>query len=105
MYFLKLKYEVFETFKVYKSLVENECGIKIKVIRIENGKEYVNNNFQHLCEECGIQMQHSVPYTPQQNGVVDRKNRALKEMETCMIDANDLNPKLWNESIKYAAYV
>ena len=45
MYFLKLKSEVFETFKVYKALVENACGNKIKVIRTENGKEYVSKNF------------------------------------------------------------
>ena len=64
MYFLKLKSEVFETFKVYKALVENACGNKIKVLRPDIGKEYVNNIFQHLCEECGIQMQHYVPYTP-----------------------------------------
>ena len=41
--FVKLKYEVFETFKVYKSLVENACGNKIKVIRIENENDYFKN--------------------------------------------------------------
>ena len=50
VYFLKLKSEVFETVKVYKALVENACGNKIKVIRNEYGKEYVNNHFQYLCE-------------------------------------------------------
>ena len=50
MYFLKLKFEVFETFKVYKDLVENSCGNKIKVLSTGNGKEYVNNNLQQLCE-------------------------------------------------------
>ena len=48
-------------------------------------------------------MQHSVPYTPQQNGVAKRKNKAFKEMATCMIEAKDLNPKLWDEAINYAA--
>ena len=62
---------------MYKTLVENACGNKIKVLRTENGKEYVNNNLQHLCEECGIKMQHSVPYTPQQNGVAERKNMVV----------------------------
>ena len=61
VYFLKLKDEVFETFKVFKDLVENMSGNKIKVLRTENGKEYVNKNLQQLYEECGIQMQHSVP--------------------------------------------
>ena len=58
----------------------------------------------HLCEECGIQMQHSVPYTPQKNGVVERKNRALKVMATCMIESKELSPKIWDESINCNAY-
>ena len=68
-YFLKLKYEVFETLKIWKALVKSQSGNKIKILRNDNGREYVNKNLQRLCEECGIQMQHSVPYTPQQNGV------------------------------------
>ena len=50
-------------------------------------------------------MQHFVPYTPQQNGVAERKNKPIKEMETCMMEAKDLNPDLWDEDIKCAAYV
>ena len=65
----------------------------------------MNKNFQHLCEECGIQMYHLVLYIPHQNGVVERINRALKEMATCMIEAKDLSPKLWDEAINFAAYI
>ena len=100
VYFLKLKSEVFETLKVWKSLVENACGNEIQVLRNENEKEYVNNILQHIFQECGIQMQHLVPYTPQQNGVAQRKNMALKEMETCMMESKDLTPKIWDEYIK-----
>ena len=50
-------------------------------------------------------MEHSVPYTLEKNGVAERKNRALKEMETCMIEAKDLSPKLWDEAIKCVAYI
>ena len=50
-------------------------------------------------------MQHSVPYTPLQNGVAERKNRALKEMDTFMLEAKYLYPKLWDEAIKCASYV
>ena len=46
VYFLKLKSEVFETLKVWKALVENQCGNKIKVLRIDNGKYYVNKSLQ-----------------------------------------------------------
>ena len=50
-------------------------------------------------------MQHSIPYTPQQNGVVERKNRSLKEMETCMMEAKTLPPKFWAEAINCASYI
>ena len=40
-------------------------------------------------------MQHYVPYTPQQNRVAERKNRALKELETCMMEEKYLPPKIW----------
>ena len=93
MYLLKLKYEVFETLKIWKTLVDNQRGNKIKNLRTDNGKEYVNKNMYHLCEECSIQIQHSVPYTPQQNGVAKRKNRSLKDMATSMIEEKDLSPK------------
>ena len=69
------------------------------------GKNIVSKNLQHLCEECGIQMQHSTPYTPQQNGVAKRKNRSLKEMATCMIEERDPSYKIWAEAINCAAYI
>ena len=94
MYFPKQKSEVFEIFKVFKDLVERLTGNYIKVLRNDNGKEYVNKKLKQLCEENGIQMQHSVPYTPQQNGVAERKNKALKEMVACMLEAKYLSPKI-----------
>ena len=51
-----------------------------------------------------VRMQHSIPYTPQQNGVAERKNRSLKEMETCMMEAKT-PPKFWVEAINCASYI
>ena len=70
-------------------------GNKIKFVRTKNGKDYVNHKLQHLFHESGIHMQDYVPYTPQQNGVAECKNRALKEMETCMMEEKDFSPKIW----------
>ena len=52
-----------------------------------------------------MQMQHIVPYTPQQNGVVERKNRTLKEMANCMLQSKGLNLNFWAEAINCANYI
>ena len=50
-------------------------------------------------------MQHSVPYTPQQNGVAKRKNMSLKDMATFLLEATDLPPYLWDEALNYDSYI
>jgi hypothetical protein len=61
IYFLRKKYGVFDKFKEFKALVENQTENKIKVLRIDNGGEF--------CKKCGIARHKTTPYTPQQNGV------------------------------------
>jgi transposase InsO family protein len=56
-------------------MVENEIGHKIKVLRLNNGGEFVSRKFDAFLAECGIQQQTSAPYSPQQNGVAKRANR------------------------------
>ena len=53
----------------------------------------------------GIRMEHSVPYTPLQNGVAERKNRSLKEMETCLVHGKNLPPSLWEEAVNCVSYL
>ena len=50
-------------------------------------------------------MEHSVPCTPQQNGVAKRKNRSLKEMETCLIHGKHLPPSLWAQAANFDLYL
>eukprot|EP00253_Pinus_taeda_P003836 PITA_03836 len=50
-------------------------------------------------------MQHTVPYTPQQNGVSERKNRTLKEMANCMLQSKELSLNYWAEAINCANYI
>jgi transposase InsO family protein len=89
----------------YKVLVEKKSGHQIQRLRTYNGGEYVNNNFISYCTTQGIQMKHTVPYTPQQNGVAERKNLTLKEMANCMIQSNGLSLKYWVEAINYENYI
>jgi hypothetical protein len=78
VYFLKLKSEVFDKFLAYKALVENHFGHQVQILRKDNGGEYVNNNFTSYCTTQSIQIQHTVPYTAQENGVAERNNHTLK---------------------------
>ena len=86
--------EVCEKFTELKALIENAYGITIKLLRYDNGREYFSNELLHICSQSGIQVQHSIPYTPQQNGVAERKNRSLKEMTTCMLESKKIAENL-----------
>ena len=90
VFFLKKKSEVCEKKIELKALIENASGLNIKVLRSDNGGYYVTNELLHILSQSGIQVQHSIPYTPQQNKVVERKNQSLKEMTTCMLESKKL---------------
>jgi transposase InsO family protein len=74
VFFLRNKSEAFENFKVYKEMVENEMDSKIKCLRSDNGGEFTSKEFMDYCNMNGIKRQFFVARTPQQNGVVERKN-------------------------------
>jgi transposase InsO family protein len=65
IYFLRKKSEVFDKFKEFKALVENQTEKKIKVLRTDNGGEFCGNEFEEFCKKCGIARQKTTPYTPQ----------------------------------------
>ena len=73
VYFLKCKSEVLEKFLEFKNKVENELDRKIKVLRSDNGREYINSQFDKCLKKFGIKHQTTIPYTPQQNGVSECK--------------------------------
>ncbi|GKD94424.1 retrotransposon protein, putative, ty1-copia subclass, partial [Tanacetum coccineum] len=80
VYLMKHKHEVFETFKVFQNEVENQLGKKIKVIRSDRGEEYMSHEFVNHMKSCGIVSQLTPPYTPQHNGVSERRNQTLLDM-------------------------
>ena len=62
--FLKTKGEVLEAFKAYKTMVELQTGKQIKMLRTDNGGEYMSKTFEQFCLDSGIVHQTTVPYTP-----------------------------------------
>jgi transposase InsO family protein len=85
VYFLKEKSEAFQAFKDFKAEVEKSVSLPIKSLRTDRGGEYLSNEFQKYCRDHGIKHQLTTRYTPQQNGVSERKNRTIMEMVRCML--------------------
>jgi transposase InsO family protein len=73
-FFLHDKSEVTACFKKFAKRAQNEFEVKIKKIKSDNSKEFGNTNIKAYCDEIGIKHEVSSTYTPQQNGVVGRKN-------------------------------
>ena len=105
VYLMKHKDEVFDRFKVYKSIVENQKEKKIKILRSDRGGEYFPANFSSFCEEHGIIHQRTSPYTPQQNGLDERKNRSLVDMVNSMLLSSKLPFNLWGEALLSACHI
>ena len=89
VYLLKSKDEAVEKFVFYKAEVENQLNKKIKVIRSDRGSEYVTP-IGDYCGQHGIRHEVTPPYSPQSNGVAERKNRTLKEMMNAMLISSGL---------------
>ncbi|GKB58629.1 retrotransposon protein, putative, ty1-copia subclass [Tanacetum coccineum] len=80
VYLLKHKHEVFETFKVFQKEVEKQLGKTIKSLRYDRGGEYTSQEFLDHLKEHGIIAHRTPTYTPQHNGVSERRNRTLLHM-------------------------
>lgn len=77
----------------------------MQVIRSDNGTEYTSEKFNKFCEDAGIEHQHTTPYTPQQNGVVERKNRTLMEMTRYLLHDKGLPKKFWAEAAHTSVFL
>ena len=104
IYPIKVKGECLDKFKEFKALVENRCEKKIKMLRSDNGGEFMSNQFREFLKKEGIARQTSTPYTPQQNGVAERANQTIVEMARSMLHAQNLSLDLWAEAVVNAVY-
>ena len=105
IYFLKAKSETFDRFKEFKTLIENQTGIHIRILRSDNRGEYESNEFDDFCREAGIKKELTVPCNPQQNGVAERKNRTICEVAKAILTDLELPLSLWAEVACTAVYI
>ncbi|KAJ0470227.1 putative RNA-directed DNA polymerase [Helianthus annuus] len=104
-YLLKTKMDVFENIEIFYELVLTQFKKKIKIIRSDNGTEFVNNKMDIFCKTKGILHQTSCAYTPQQNGVVERKHRHLLNLARSLLFQSGVPLSFWSDCILTAVYL
>nr|GEW86962.1 hypothetical protein [Tanacetum cinerariifolium] len=100
VYLLKHKHKVFENFKVFKSEVELQLGKKIKALYFDRGGEYLSQEFKDYLSKNGIVQHLTSPYTLQQNGVSERRNRTLLDMVRSMFNLTTLPLSFWDYALE-----
>ncbi|RDX82225.1 hypothetical protein CR513_37010, partial [Mucuna pruriens] len=82
-----------------------ESGYVIKVLRSDRGGKFTSKEFNEFCKKNGIRRPLTVPRTPQQNGVVERKNRTILNMTRYMLKAKSMPKKFWAKAVSFAVYL
>lgn len=102
VYFLKNKDDLTKTFEEWHKKVTTQSGQTVKSLRSDNGGEYIGKHFQAVIKKHGITHERAAPYTPQHNGVAERRNLTLEELARCMLQHAGLGDEFWAEAIYYA---
>lgn len=104
-YFLAHKSETFDAFQHYFNKTRNLFNKTIQKLRIDGGGEYSLTEFLHFLKVNGVEVQRTAPYSPQQNGVAERKNRTLMEMARCLLSDAGMPNKYWGEAVHFANHL
>ncbi|WVZ75428.1 hypothetical protein U9M48_023479 [Paspalum notatum var. saurae] len=105
VFFMEFKDEAFGFVRDLVLRLRNERHKAMRAIRSDNGEEFRNSRFENFCRDLGLEHQFSSPYTPPQNGVVERKNRTLVEMARTMLDGHRTPRRFWAEAVNTACYI
>ncbi|WVZ01111.1 hypothetical protein V8G54_027180 [Vigna mungo] len=105
VFLIKLKSEALEVFKRYKNQVENESERQIKLLRTDGGGEYTSHEFKKYCSDQGIIHEITAPYTPQHNGLAERRNRTIMNMVRSLLKEKSITRELWGEAIATSVYL
>jgi hypothetical protein len=95
---------VYDLFKTFIKRSQNKFDTTIKKVRSDNGSEFKNTKIDELCDDFGIGHQFSPKYTPQSNGIVERKNRTLIDMARSMLSEYNVSHSFWAKAINTACY-
>lgn len=102
---IKSKDEVYDCLVSYINEVENITGKRIKKLRCDNGKEYMNKRIFDLVKEKGILLDTCPPYVHELNGTAERYNRSIMDIARCLLTEAKIDRRFWPEVVCAAAYL
>jgi hypothetical protein len=102
---LKSKDEAFDAIKKIQRAAEMEKSLKLKALRTDRGGEFNSDEFAEYCERLGIKHFRTAPYTPQQNGVVERRNQTMVGMARSLLKSMGVPSRFWGEAVTTAVYL
>lgn len=105
IYLIQSKSDVFKCFREYEEMATAQFGSKISKLRTDLGSEYFSNEQKMYYKSKGIQLESTVGYTPQQNGVAERLNRTIVEKVRTMLLESRISKSLWGEAVRSAVYL
>jgi transposase InsO family protein len=105
LYLLSSKAEAAAAIRQFKARVETETGKKLKVLRTDRGGEFNSIEFGLYCAKEGVQRHQTAPYSPQQNGVVERRNQTIVGMARSMLKGRNVPAAFWGEAVSTAVFI
>jgi len=91
--------------KRIQAAAEWKAGKPVRALRTDRGGEFLAGDFEQFCIDLGVHRQLSAPYSPQQNGVVERRNQSVVGTARCMLKAKQLPGEFWGEAVTTAVYL
>ncbi|XP_042460715.1 uncharacterized protein LOC122044264 [Zingiber officinale] len=105
VFILAAKNDAFRAFKKFKLLTKTKTECKIKTLQTDRGGEFLSTEFTQFCENEGIERHLTTPYTPQQNGVAERRNRTVMAMARSLVKGTHMRARFWGEAVRHAVYL
>lgn len=105
VYVMKSKSEVFDCVIEYINEVENLTGKRVKILRCDNGKEYLNGKIYNFCKSKGIKIDNCPAYVHELNGVAERFNRTIMDISRSLLAKANIHKKYWPEIVCAATYL
>lgn len=105
IYCIKSKDEVFDSFVQFVNEAENLTGKRLKILRCDNGKEYLNNRIYKFARDKGIRINNCPTYVHELNGTAERYNRTVMDMARCLLAEAKVHKRYWPEIVCTAVYL